>query len=365
MSGARPASGAPSEAPLKVPGERRGSPTPLSVAPMMACTDRHFRRFMRELTRHTLLYTEMVTTGALLHGDVGRHLDHDAAEHPLVLQLGGDDPAALARCAEMAQRWGYDEVNLNVGCPSDRVQRGRFGACLMAEPLLVADAVRAMRAACSLPVTVKHRLGIDDLDDDAHLARFVDALADAGVDGVIVHARKAWLSGLSPKANRSVPPLQPERVLRLKAERPGLSVVLNGGVRELGAALGWLEHVDGVMIGRAAYERPWTLAEADERVFATLNPARHREQALRAYLPYVEERRQAGTPLGAITRHLLGLFAERPGGRSFRRVIAERAHLSGAGPEVLEAALAAVPEEVRREPPGSAARRGPLVDSAA
>jgi len=329
----------------------RGAAARLSVAPMMAWTDRHFRRFVRELTREATLYTEMVTTGALEHGDVDRHLAFDPLERPLVLQLGGDDPAALARCAGLAERRGFLEVNLNVGCPSDRVQRGRFGACLMAEPAVVADAVRAMRAACSLPVTVKHRLGIDDFDDDEHLGRFVDALVAAGVDGVIVHARKAWLSGLSPKANRSVPPLQPERVLALKRERPWLRVELNGGVRDLGTALAWSRSVDGVMIGRAAYEDPWLLASVDARVFGRPGPAAHREQALRRYLPYVEERLAGGAPLSAITRHLLGLFNGRPGARAFRRVISERSHRPGAGPEVLEAALAAVPEHVRREPP--------------
>jgi tRNA-dihydrouridine synthase A len=331
----------------------RGSAGRLSVAPMMAWTDRHFRRFLRQLTRETRLYTEMVTTGALLHGDVARHLEFDERERPLVLQLGGDDPAALARCAALAERWGYDELNLNVGCPSDRVQRGRFGACLMASPGLVAASVEAMRSACGLPVTVKHRLGIDDLDDDEHLGRFVDALVDAGVDGLVVHARKAWLTGLSPKANRSVPPLQPERVLRLKAARPQLRVELNGGVRDLAGALGWLAQVDGVMIGRAAYEDPWLLAEADARVFGRPGAVEHREGALREYLPYVEARLQAGTPLAAIARHLLGLFAGRPGARAYRRVISERAHRPGAGIEVLEAALAAVPEAVRREPPGA------------
>ncbi len=347
----------------------RGAAARVSVAPMMAWTDRHFRRFVRELTREATLYTEMVTTGALEHGDVERHLAFDPLERPLVLQLGGDDPAALARCAALAERRGFTEVNLNVGCPSDRVQRGRFGACLMAEPGVVADAVRAMRAACALPVTVKHRLGIDDLDDDEHLARFVDALVAAGVDGVIVHARKAWLSGLSPKANRSVPPLQPERVLALKRERPWLRVELNGGVRDVGTALAWLRDVDGVMIGRAAYEDPWLLASVDARVYGRPGPAEHREQALRRYLPYVEERLFDGAPLGAITRHLLGLFNGRPGARAFRRVISERAHRAGAGPEVLEAALAVVPERVRRESPETsdpaAGDVAPLVHSAA
>lgn len=346
-------------------GAVRGRPAPLSVAPMMDWTDRHFRRFLRTLTSTTRLYTEMVTTGALLHGDVERHLGHDETELPLTLQLGGDDPEALARCAALGEAWGYDEVNLNVGCPSDRVQRGRFGACLMAEPGVVAEGVAAMRAACTLPVTVKHRLGIDDLDSDEHLTRFVAALVEAGVDGIVVHARKAWLSGLSPKANRSVPPLQPERVLRLERLFPGLRVELNGGVRDLDAAVGWLAHVDGVMIGRAAYEDPWLFASADARVAGVPGPAPHREGALLAYLPYVEARLQAGTPLPAITRHLLGLFRGQPGGRAFRRVISERAHRPGAGPEVLEAALAAVPEGARRAPPAGVDEAAPLVHSAA
>jgi tRNA-dihydrouridine synthase A len=337
----------------------RGVARPLSVAPMMAWTDRHFRRFLRQLTRRTLLYTEMVTTGALLHGDVARHLDFDPVEQPLALQLGGDDPDALGRCAALAERWGYAEVNLNVGCPSERVQRGRFGACLMAHPELVAACVRAMRAACSLPVTVKHRLGIDDLDDDERLAAFVDALVAAGVDGVVMHARKAWLRGLSPKANRSLPPLQPERVLRVKRERPALRVELNGGIRDLDQARSYLGSVDGVMIGRAAYETPWLLAEADQRLFGCPGPAVDREQALLGYLPYVEERLHGGAPLGALSRHLLGLFTGRPGARAYRRVISERAHRRGAGPEVLEAALAAVPAAVRREAPVAATESGP------
>ena len=329
--------------------------SPLSVAPMMDWTDRHCRFLHRQISRRVLLYTEMVTAPALVRGGAVHLLAHDPAEHPVAVQLGGSDPTELAMAARIAAEAGFAEVNLNVGCPSDRVQRGRFGACLMAEPAVVAEAVSSMRGACSLPVTVKHRLGIDDLDDDAHLARFVDTLERAGVDGVIVHARKAWLSGLSPKANRSVPPLQPERVLRLKRERPWLRVELNGGVRDLDQALGWLAHVDGVMIGRAAYEDPWLLASADERTFGRPGPAAHREQALLRYLPYVEARLSAGTPLAAMTRHLLGLFKGCAGGRAYRRVISERAHRPGAGPEVLEAALAAVPEAVRREPPDARA----------
>jgi tRNA-dihydrouridine synthase A len=328
---------------------RRGVLRPLSVAPMMDWTDRHFRRFLRELTRETLLYTEMVTTGALLHGDAPRHLAFDPLEAPVVLQLGGDDPEALARCAAMAEAWGYAEVNLNVGCPSERVQRGRFGACLMRHPGLVADAVAAMRDATALPVTVKHRLGVDDLDDDEHLGRFVDALSERGVDGLVVHARKAWLTGLSPKENRSVPPLQPERVLRLKAERPELRVELNGGVRDLDSAERYLASVDGVMIGRAAYEDPFLLAGADARIFGVTERVVTREGALRGFLPYVEAQRRAGVPLLAMARGVLGLVHGRPGARAFRRVVSEEAHRPGAGPEVLERALARLPEEVRRE----------------
>jgi tRNA-dihydrouridine synthase A len=336
----------------------RGTVRPLSVAPMMDWTDRHFRRFLRELTRETGLYTEMIGTAAIRFGDRDALLGFDPLERPLALQLGGDDPAELARCAALGEAWGYDEIDLNVGCPSERVQRGRFGACLMREPQVVADAVASMRAATSLPVTVKHRLGVDELDDDEHLLRFVDALVDAGVDGVVVHARKAWLSGLSPKQNRTVPPLQHERVARLKGERPWLRVVLNGGITDLAAAASWLARLDGVMIGRAAYEDPWLLAEADARLFGVPAPPRTREGALRAYLPYVEAQRQAGVPLKAITRHLLGLFAGRPGARAYRRVIAERAHAAGAGPEVLEAALAAVPAQVRAEAAGGATGEG-------
>jgi tRNA-dihydrouridine synthase A len=334
-------------------GPARGRTWPLSVAPMMDWTDRHYRRFVRELTRETLLYTEMVTTGALLHGDLERHLDHDPVEHPLALQLGGDDPEALARCAALGEAWGFAEIDLNVGCPSERVQRGRFGACLMLTPEAVAAAVVAMRAATALPVTVKHRLGVDDLDDDERLETFVAALVEAGVDGIVVHARKAWLSGLSPKANRSVPPLQPERVLRLKERWPGLRVELNGGIRELRSAERWLRHVDGVMIGRAAYEDPWLLAEADARIYGVAVRTVTRELALRGYLPYVEAQRERGVPLMAMARHLLGLVHGRPGARAFRRVVSEGAHLPGAGPELLERALAALPESVRREAPGA------------
>ncbi|MBB4286667.1 tRNA dihydrouridine(20/20a) synthase DusA [Roseospira goensis] len=331
----------PAAAHTPAPLDRR-----LSVAPMMDWTDRHDRYFLRRITRRTLLYTEMVTTGALLHGDAARHLDFDASEHPLALQLGGSDPDALAACARLGTQWGYDEINLNVGCPSDRVSSGRFGACLMAEPALVADCVAAVIAATDRPVTVKHRLGIDDLDSDDHLHRFVDHLAAAGCRTVIVHARKAWLSGLSPKQNREVPPLQPERVRRLKAAFPGVSVVYNGGVRDLAAAAALMagpNALDGVMIGRAAYETPWMLAGADRVVFGdAAAPPPERAAVARAMADYATRRLAEGVPLQAITRHILPLFHGRPGARAWRRHLSDHAHRPGAGPDVILTALAAV-----------------------
>jgi tRNA-dihydrouridine synthase A len=337
--------------PADRPGSR-GVVRALSVAPMMDRTDRHYRRFARELTLETRLYTEMVTTAAVLHGDRERLLGQEPGLGPVALQLGGDDPEALAACAAVAAAWGYDEVDLNVGCPSPRVQRGRFGACLMKEPSVVAEAVRAMRDATHLPVTVKHRLGVDDHDDDQHLERFVTALLDAGVDGVVVHARTAWLRGLSPKENREVPPLEPQRVVALKRRFPELRVELNGGVRDLATAERWLQDVDGVMIGRAAFDDPWLLADADARLFGRGGRPRTRQGVVRGYLPYVEAMRAAGVPMTALTRPVLGLMNARPGARAFRRVISEGAHQSGAGPELLEAALGAVPEVVRCEPAG-------------
>jgi tRNA-dihydrouridine synthase A len=327
-------------------GGHRGLRRPLSVAPMMDWTDRHYRRFVRGLTRRTLLYSEMITANAVLRGDRMRLLGFDAVEHPVVLQLGGDDPGRLAEAAVVAAAWGYDEVNLNVGCPSDRVQRGRFGACLMAEPNLVADAVREMRAAVSLPVTVKHRLGIDDLDDDAHLHAFVGALADAGVDRVVVHARKAWLQGLSPKQNRSVPPLQHERVVALKAAFPGLWVETNGGIRDLDAVSEHLRRVDGVMVGRMAIEDPYLLAEADRRVFGEGTPVPSRAEAVAAYLPYLEAQRSAGVGWTSLVKPVIPLVRGVRGGRAWRRTLSEGAGRPGAGPELLAAALAALPDAV-------------------
>ncbi len=343
-------------------GGARGPRRPLSVAPMMDWTDRHYRRFVRGLTRRTLLYSEMITANAVLRGDRGRLLGFDPVERPVVLQLGGDDPARLAEAATVAAEWGYDEVNLNVGCPSDRVQRGRFGACLMAEPTLVADAVRAMRAAVTLPVTVKHRLGIDELDDDVHLHAFVGALVDAGVDRIVVHARKAWLKGLSPKENRSVPPLQHERVVALRTAFAGLRVETNGGVRDLETVADHLRRVDGVMVGRLAIEDPYVLAEADRRVFGEGAEAPSRAEVVAAYLPYVEAQRAAGVGWAALVKPVIPLVRGARGGRVWRRTLSEGAGRAGAGPELLAAALAALPAEVadaRGVPRGTGAREAP------
>lgn len=319
----------------------------IAVAPMLDWTDRHYRYFIRLLSRHTLLYTEMVTTGAILRGDRERLLAHDPAEYPLALQLGGSDPAELARCARIATDWGYDEINLNVGCPSDRVQSGRFGACLMAEPDLVAACVAAMRAATDLPVTVKTRIGIDERDSYQELADFVRRVAAGGCTVFIVHARKAWLSGLSPKENREIPPLRYEVVHQLKRDFPELTIVLNGGLTTLEQVTEQLRQADGVMIGRAAYENPYLLAEVDRRFFGSSASPPNRHQVVRALLPYLEERLRAGTPLQCMTRPILGLFQGIPGARAWRRVLSERAWRHGAGVEVVEAALERVAETHR------------------
>ncbi|ALG69592.1 tRNA-dihydrouridine synthase A [Azospirillum thiophilum] len=314
---------------------------PLSVAPMMDWTDRHCRYFHRLLSRSTLLYTEMVTTGAVLHGDRERLLGFDATEHPVALQLGGSDPADLAACARIAEEWGYGEVNLNVGCPSDRVQSGRFGACLMAEPDLVARLVGAMREAVSIPVTVKSRIAIDEMEEWPTLDHFIRTVSAAGCTHFIVHARKAWLKGLSPKENRDIPPLRYDLVHRLKAEHPHLSIAVNGGIRTLDEAAEHLATLDSVMIGRAAYETPYILADADRRLMGgEAGPDRH--AVIGAMLSYIEARMALGTPLSSITRHMLGLFQGLPGVRAYRRHIAENAHRPGAGPEVLERAASLV-----------------------
>ncbi len=312
----------------------------------MDWSDRHCRFFWRGLTRHARLYSEMITTGALIHGDADRHLAFDAAEHPVALQLGGCEPAALARCAELAEQYGYDEVNLNCGCPSDRVQIGRFGACLMNEPATVAAAVSAMQRATRLPVTVKHRIGVDDSDDYPYLRHFVETVAAAGCSTFIVHARKAWLKGLSPKENREVPPLTYEHVYRLKQEFPALTIVINGGIKTLEECMQHLQLVDGVMLGREPYENPWFLAGVDAALFGDANPLSSRDQALRRMQPYIEAAIARGVPMGSITRHMLGLYRGQPSGRAFRRVLSEGVHKPGASWALLEKALLEVTREL-------------------
>jgi tRNA-dihydrouridine synthase A len=307
---------------------------------MMDRTDRHYRFMMRQITQHTLLYTEMVTTGALLHGDVPRHLRHHAEEHPLSLQLGGDDPTALSACAQMAEDWGYDEVNLNVGCPSDRVQSGCFGASLMAHPEKVAMAVAAMRSVCAIPVTVKHRIGIDEMDSYEHMLNFVDIVAEAGCDRFTVHARKAWLKGLSPKENRNVPPLRYAEVHRLKADRPDLAIEINGGFKEWGAVAPQLDHVDAVMLGRAAYDNPWMFATVDEQFFEQPMQT-SRRKVVETMIAYAEQvlRDDPRARLGHIARHLQNLFTGEPGARGWRRAISEQAFKADASPQLLLAAI--------------------------
>ena len=323
-----------------------GTARKFSVAPMMEWTDRHCRFFHRLLTRRALLYTEMLTTGAILRGDRARLLRYDAAEHPLALQLGGSDPQALAACARIGADLGFDEINLNIGCPSDRVREGRFGACLMAEPALVGDCVAAMKAAASVPVTVKCRIGVDEQDTEAALETFARAVEQAGVDALIVHARKAWLKGLSPKENREVPPLDYARVYRLKAAHPRLTVVLNGGIASIEAAQAHLARVDGVMMGRAAYQEPWRLIAVDPSFFGEEAPFTSPKDAAAALIPYIERERAEGTRLHAMTRHLHGLFRAVPGARAFRRHLTGAATTSGAGAELLAAALDLVANSV-------------------
>jgi len=322
-----------------------------SVAPMMEWTDRHCRFFHRLLTRRALLYTEMLTTGAVLHGDRGRLLRFDPAEHPLALQLGGCEPRALAQCARIGADAGFGEINLNVGCPSDRVQDGRFGACLMLEPALVGDCVAAMKAAVTVPVTIKCRIGVDDQDPEQALEHIALAVERAGADALIVHARKAWLKGLSPKENRDVPPLDYRRVYRLKAAHPRLTVVLNGGVGDVESALAHLAHVDGVMMGRAAYQEPWRLLAVDPLLFGEAAPFASPKDAALALIPHIERELARGTRLHAMTRHLHGLFRAVPGARAYRRRIAG-APASDAGADLLLAALGLVQD---REPAAIAA----------
>lgn len=302
---------------------------------MMDWSDRHCRYFWRLLTGKALLYTEMVTTGALIHGDRARFLQFNPEEHPVALQLGGSDATELAQCARWAQEWGYDEVNLNCGCPSDRVQSGMFGACLMAQPALVAEGVRAMRDACDIPVTVKHRIGIDDMESYDELVDFITPIAEAGCEVFIVHARKAWLKGLSPKENREVPPLNYDWVYQLKQDFPALTIIINGGIQTLDQCDAHLTRVDGVMLGREAYQNPWMLAGVDQRIFGLDNTHITRDDIISALIPYVEQQLSCGVHLNHITRHILGLYQGVPGARKFRRHISENAHKPGAGVDVL------------------------------
>lgn len=330
--------------------ERRGATWPLSIAPMMDRTDRHYRYFMRQITRHTLLYTEMITTAALLHGDRDKLLGFSEVEKPLALQLGGDDPAHLATCARLAADRGYDEVNLNVGCPSDRVQNGHFGACMMAQPALVARCVEAMRQATTLPVTVKHRIGIDDLERYEDMVNFVHNAAQAGCDRFIVHARKAVLHGLKPRENRTVPPLRYDDVYRLKADFPALCVEINGGITTLPQATAHLQYVDGAMIGRAAYDHPYLFAEADALYGSDASPPPTRRQVLEAMLSYLERWVARGLPPYRIVRHLLNLFAYQRAARLWKRCLSECTWGPETAVHALREVIRLVPDDVLDTP---------------
>ncbi|MFZ1875195.1 MAG: tRNA dihydrouridine(20/20a) synthase DusA [Chania sp.] len=313
-----------------------------SIAPMLDWTDRHCRYFHRLLTKETLLYTEMVTTGAIIHGK-GDYLAYSEEEHPVALQLGGSDPAALAHCAKLAEQRGYDEINLNVGCPSDRVQNGMFGACLMGQAALVADCIKAMRDVVSIPVTVKTRIGIDEQDSYAFLCDFIGTVAGRGeCDMFTIHARKAWLSGLSPKENREVPPLDYPRVYQLKRDFPQLTIAINGGVKTLEEAQQHLQHLDGVMMGREAYQNPGILARVDSEIFGSPAGVLSSVEIIESLYPYIERELANGTYLGHITRHILGLFQGVPGARQWRRHLSENAHKPGADARVVEQALSLV-----------------------
>jgi tRNA-dihydrouridine synthase A len=315
-----------------------------SVAPMMDWTDRFCRAFHRLMTRRARLYTEMLTTGAIIHGDRARLLAFDASEHPVALQLGGSSPADLALAAKIGEDFGYDEINLNVGCPSDRVKEGRFGACLMAEPTLVAECVAAMKRAVKIPVTVKCRIGIDEQDPEQALDTLARGVVAAGSDALIVHARKAWLNGLSPKENRDIPPLDYGRVYRLKAALPDVPVIINGGIGSIEEAREHLAHVDGVMLGRAAYQEPWRLLAVDSELFGETAPHAAMKDVFEAMMPYIARELAQGTRLHAITRHFVGAFHGVPGARAFRRHLAEHGVKSGAGIDVLRDAVALVRE---------------------
>jgi tRNA-dihydrouridine synthase A len=317
-----------------------------SIAPMMDWTDRHCRVFHRLMTRRARLYTEMLTTGAIIHGDRQRLLGFDTSEHPVALQLGGSDPRDLATAAKIGEDFGYDEINLNVGCPSDRVKDGRFGACLMAEPALVAAGVEAMKREVNVPVTVKCRIGIDDQDPEIALDALARGVIAAGADALIVHARKAWLNGLSPKENRDIPPLDYDRVYRLKASMPDVPIIINGGIAGLTEAKKHLAHVDGVMLGRAAYHEPWRLLAVDPELFGEAAPLRAMKDVFEAMMPYIEGELAQGTRLHSIARHFLGAFHGIPGARAFRRHLAENGARPGAGVNVLRDAIALVEDRV-------------------
>jgi tRNA-dihydrouridine synthase A len=309
---------------------------------MMDWSDHNCRYFWRLLTKQALLYTEMVTTGALIHGDRKRFLHFNREEHPVALQLGGSDPKDLARCARWAQEWGYDEVNINCGCPSDRVQSGMFGACLMGKPDLVADCVKAMMDSCDIPVTVKHRIGIDHMESYEQLLAFIEPVAAAGCSVFIVHARKAWLQGLSPKENREIPPLNYPWVYQLKKDFPHLTIVVNGGIQTIEECQTHLDHVDGVMLGREAYQNPWMLAQVDEALFGMDSPLKSRDDVIAELLPFAEQHLAQGGQLNHITRHILGLYQGIPGARKFRRHLSENAYKKEAGIRILAEAYALV-----------------------
>ncbi|MEO1689977.1 MAG: tRNA dihydrouridine(20/20a) synthase DusA [Cyanobacteria bacterium J06631_6] len=315
---------------------------PLSIAPMMDRTDRHYRYFMRQITRRTLLYTEMIVAQAIIHGDRPKLLDFSLAEKPLVLQIGGDNPLQLAECAKIGEDWGYDGINLNIGCPSPRVQSGNFGACLMTQPELVAEAVEKMQQAVKIPVTVKHRIGVDECDRYEDMVNFISTVSEAGCSNFSIHARKAWLQGLSPKENRDVPPLRYEDVYRLKQDFPQLFIEINGGITTLEQAKTHLQSVDGVMIGRMAYDRPYTFATADRDIFNEDVTPKSRPEIVEAMLPYIDYWIGKGTRLNSITRHMLQLFAEQPGTKAWKRYITENACKSGADSLVISGALSKV-----------------------
>lgn len=308
----------------------------ISIAPMMECTDRHFRYFMRLITRHTLLYTEMVTQDAIIHGDRERLLGFHPLESPIALQIGGSDPKKLAQCTLIGERWGYDEVNLNVGCPSDRVQAGRFGACLMKEPTLVQECLTAMRESVKIPVTVKTRIGVDDLDSYEALYEFIQTILQSGIKIIIVHARKAWLKGLSPRQNREVPPLRYDIVYQLKKDFPDLTIVINGGIDNLNAVNEHLDHVDGVMLGRAAYSDPYLLSSADQHYYHAKTPMLTREEIVKEMLPYIDQHLARGGRLHQVTRHMVGLFHGVDGARVWRRWLSTECVKPGADSALLK-----------------------------